>query len=223
MKYLRKFETETEYNAFPKSPTKSYVSLISDGNVIKYDKPIAPGIYVQHIDGKLYTKDEWTNGGYAASSANGVALVSEQCAFVVAKDKISDKLAWSSNTKGSIAGILTTSDKPSARGDFAGEANTALMLATDTSGAAYRCANFTFPNGKKGYLPSLGEWYLVKQNSSQIISLMSLIGGVAINYAEHWTSTQYEDGRAWTLDFSDGYTQGKEKTVLVYTRPFCSL
>ena len=44
------------------------------------------GVYIQHVNGSLYTESEWTAGGYSNDSANGVAILSETVhAFVIAK------------------------------------------------------------------------------------------------------------------------------------------
>ena len=48
------------------------------------------GVYVQHVDGKLYTSEEWSNNAFANDSANGVAVLSmnDYC-FVIAKNRLS--------------------------------------------------------------------------------------------------------------------------------------
>lgn len=180
-------------------------------------------IYIQHIDGTLYTTDEWTAGGYANDQANGVAVVCASASFVMAKTNTSNSVRWSSDASNSVEGILTTMTTSEAMTDFAGAANTALMLATDTSGAAYFCNNFTFPNGAKGYLPALGELNIVNKNKASIAAALTLIGGATLKGDSYWTSTQYSKNRAWTLDFDDGGISGASKDSTCNMRAFTSL
>lgn len=48
---------------------------------------INKGIYIQHVDGGLYTKENWSNKGYSNDLCNGIALVDKVC-FVIAHDRI---------------------------------------------------------------------------------------------------------------------------------------
>lgn len=75
--------------------------------------------------------------------------------------------------------------------------------------AANYCRNYTFPHGKKGYLPALGELYEAYQNKSEVDACMKLIGGKALydssidNYYK-WSSTQYSASYAWILNWNNG-------------------
>ena len=222
MKYLRKFETEAEYNAAEKSPAKNYVSLIAEIGSIKYDKGMPEGVYIQHIDGKLYTTNEWTLGGFSNDKANGVAVIASKCAFVIAKADIGTS-AWSSNTSSNVDGVMQTDDEAVAVTDYAGYNNTQLMLATDSSGAGYSCANYTFPNGKKGYLPALGEWNIARNNRSAIDAAMEVIG-TTIQDKYYWSSTQYSSNRAWRLYWTETYIENDTKrSSYYYVRAFTTL
>lgn len=48
---------------------------------------INKGIYIQHVDGGLYTKENWSNKGYSNDLCNGIALVDKVC-FVIATEYI---------------------------------------------------------------------------------------------------------------------------------------
>lgn len=219
---MRKFNTEAEYNAAETLPTKNYVSLIGSG--IVYDKGVTEGVYIQHIDGKLYDEAGWTNGGFSNDEANGVAVITAKASFVIAKNNLG-KIMWSSNTSARVNGILTSSDSTIALTDLAGYDNTQLMLATDTSGAGYSCANYTFPNGNKGYLPALGEWQEAYANKSKIDSLMTKIGGDAFSsYSSYWSSTQSSYDRSWRLGWSNGeLTYNLKVSTGNYARAFSAL
>lgn len=181
---------------------KPNVVLVGDTGSVLYNVDSA-GVYIQHIDGALYTTDMWTTGGFSNDVANGVAVIDANASFVIAKTQISSGMAWSSDTSTLVEGILTTKDSTTAKTDYAGAANTALIAAIDTSMAAYSCANFEFPNGQKGYLPALGEWAVAYNNQTAIDAAMTLIGGTAIS-GYNWSSTQAIASTAWKLGWSTG-------------------
>ena len=154
------------------------------------------GVSIQHINGKFYTTDAWVAKGFSNDDANGVAVKNEQCGFVIAKTYFLGA-PWSSDASNLVNGILTTTSSTEAKMDFAGAANTELMLATDTSGAAYICSNYTFPNGAKGYLPAAGEADVITRNRTTINSAMTLINGNTVPNNPLWSSTQYSSTAAW--------------------------
>ena len=224
MKYLKKFETEAKIKSWQMSAecVNPNVVLAGDGGV-QYNVPKLRGVFIQHIDGNLYATDDWTAGGFANEQANGVALITNECSFVIAKENISSSMEWSSNDYTLVNGILTTADEATAKTDFAGQENTNLMLATDKRSAGYSCANYTFPNGAKGYLPALGEWSAVYANRTEIKSAMSLIGGMSFSSNVYWSSTQNSANRAWSLSWYNGGMYGQNKYETFYVRAFSAL
>ena len=172
------------------------------------------GVYIQHVNGSLYTESEWTAGGYANSDANGVALLSETApAFVIAKaDASSSKLRWGGYGK-TVPDIVTTDTRSVAVLDFDGASNTTKIINflagtndgyVDGAPAAEACANYTFPSGQKGYLPTAGEWKAAYDNKSAVVSAMSLIGGTAIRGSNYWSSTQYNNNVCWSQAWFNG-------------------
>lgn len=199
MKYLREFATEAEYEAAERSPLESYVSLA--GTVVKYDKGTPAGVYIQHINGKLYTTADWSAAGYAKEDANGVAVVDARASFVVAKEDAINKSAPSIGAKWSTEAVFI--DGVSAadtsygtwEGCFNGQQDTQILVESGLSPAAGACAAYTFPNGTKGYLPSVGEWQVYVDNESAAQEALTLIGGknwVISPYSAcyYWSSTQ---------------------------------
>lgn len=169
------------------------------------------GVSIQHIDGTFYTANDWTAKGFSNDEANGVAVNTEECKFVIAKVQF-EGILWSSDSSNLVDGILTTTTQSIARTDLAGPANTALMLATDTSGAAYVCSNYTFPNGAKGYLPALGEWYNAYLYKQEVDNAMMLIGGHPIPKYDHcWSSTQWDATTGWGMLWNNGRGSGIDK------------
>lgn len=172
------------------------------------------GVYIQHVNGSLYTESEWTSGGYANSDANGVAILSETVpAFVIAKeDASSSTLRWGGYGK-TVPDIVTSTSPATAVLDYDGAGNTPKIIEylagtndgyVDGAPDAEACAAFTFPNGKNGYLPALGEWQGAYNNKTAVLSAMSLIGGTAIDSVYYWSSTQYDSTNSWRLGWRNG-------------------
>ena len=191
------------------------------------------GVYIQHVNGSLHTESEWTAGGYANSDANGVAILSETVpAFVIAKqDASSSTKQWGGYGK-TVPDIVTSSSSATAVLDYDGAGNTPKIIEylagtndgyVDGAPAAEACAAFTFPNGKKGYLPALGEWKGAYNNKTALVSAMSLIGGTAIKSDYYWSSTQYNSLSSWTLDWSNGNLDSNTKGNYRYVRAFAAL
>lgn len=227
MKNIRKFETSTDVKRWQSSEThiSPNVILVGQDDVL-YNIPfLPPGVFIQHVNGELYTIEQWTEKGFAKKDANGVAIRNNVASFVIAKYK-EGRRSWSSDTTNLVDGILTSTDYDIARTDFAGYNNTQLMLATDISGAGYTCANYTFPNGQKGYLPALGELVMACENKDAVNEAMTLIGGEPLDYYL-FSSTQVSATSIW-LVFGDGTVNKGNKSdgksdYIAYARPFTTL
>lgn len=182
--------------------------------------PYPNGVYVQHIDGKLYTEEEWTSGGFGNDEANGVAVVADEAAFVVGKKEIGN-MSWSSVEE--IEGLPYYSDEEAAN-DFSGVENTEIMLTKDTSGAAYACSNYVFGSGDRGYLPAAGEWAIAYRNKAAINGLLTAIGGEEVastaNFTVMWSSTNKTSSAAYTITWNNGKLGGSSKSFFGGVRPF---
>ena len=132
-----------------------------------------------------------------------------------------------------VQGVLSASSSSAALTDFDGAGNTPKIIEqlrdyTDVDGtvgapAAEACANYTFPNGKKGYLPALGEWKTAYNNKAALVSAMSLIGGKTIQTAAHWSSTQSGGYSAWELHWGTAYAGDMYKRSSYVVRAFQTL
>lgn len=215
MEYLRKFETEADVDM----SVVPNVVLVGDTGKVIYNA--FNGVFIQHIDGSLYTTDEWTAGGFANDQANGVAVGTGAAKFVIAK--IGRNMAWSSNTMSEVEGVLLTNLAAEAEADTDGKGNTEKILATDTGGAVYFCANYEFPNGKMGYMPALGELKLAFQFKTDINAALTLIGGDTLSQV--WASTQYTYYQSWTTGNKTTYsaTYSSKSNTGMQARPFTTL
>lgn len=219
MKYLRKFETEADVNM----SVVPNVVLVGDTGKVIYN--VLNGVFIQHIDGTLYTTDEWTAGGFTNDQANGVAVGEGAVAFVMAKEELSP-MAWSSDESTILKGVFTTETVSEARKDYDGVGNTAAIAKADSSSMAQACLGYTFPNGNKGYLPAVGELRLIYGNITAIRSALTLIGGASL-VTYYWSSTQTNAERVWvqSSNSTSGPDQvGKKNVVSSYgIRPFTTL
>lgn len=208
-------------------PTRS-VSMV-------YDE-VRLGVYIQDTTGKLWTFDAWDG----SATPNGVAVLTDACRFVIALSERSSVLINSDGYSSSM-NLPIYSSGYEAVADFSGASNTTAMISAygnRTSTAPGYCANFTFPNGKKGYLGSAGEWYAAFDNKQAIFNCMATVFGTAIGDGYYWTSTrgqnspydpEYDVGpfnTFWEIRWLDGalyYTEAHYNPYSAYARPFTTL
>lgn len=170
---------------------------------------------IQHVDGTLYTQPQWESRGFLQSDANGVAVVSKNIAFVIAKNNLGE-LSWSLG-EGAMSGTAT--ENPMS--DFDGKGNTERMLHLDSGGAIYSCANYVFPNGQRGYLPALGELSILQNFETTINRLLKLIGGEGFGSLQYWSSSQASAEKAYFWTGSVMASLGKN--YIKYVRPFTTI
>lgn len=165
------------------------------------------GVWIQDTDGYCHTINAWS-GEY---TPNGVAVITDNCSFVIALEAAYDSYArWAPVQKGNylVSGITTTSSETEANVDYDGEAQTEVIVnvfkdaSTASPFAAKLCDSYIFPNGKKGYLGALGEWKTVGDNLSDVGEALNLLGSetytiVMVSNTYIWTSTQYNAEEAW--------------------------
>lgn len=185
---------------------------------------IKRGIFILDTDGNLVKRADWNTGNN--SKAVGVAVLSDNCKFVISTTENSSNIQWGGYGT-TISNIVTTTDTATAKKDYLGSGNTDKIITQLGSGnapAADYCRGVTFKHGKKGYLGSLGEWQEAYNNKAEIDACMSLIGGTAINTSYyHWTSTQYSSSYSWVLRWSDGSVTGNNKSYNRRVRAFAAL
>ena len=230
--------TSTQYMA-----ENSWILYWSDGNVFNnhkrttnsvraflslkasYTLDEAPnGVYVLSTDNMLYKKEGWDTANNA--NAVGVAVLSDDCRFVISKQGASEDMIWGST--GTPSGCFMSTDKSAALQDFAGKANTDAVITAygENANAAYYCRNTEglFPDGRKGYLPSSGEWKAAYDNKSEVVACMSLIGGTSFKNEYYWSSSLADLYNAWLLDWTNGnVNSGARGYYNYYVRAVASL
>lgn len=184
------------------------------------------GIYILRTDDRLYTREMWDRDWN--SEAVGVAVVTENCRFVIAPEEASTGKYWSPNRAYDIVpGVAITEDEATAYTDYEGFANTSAIVAKygkTSDYAAYVCKSFSFKNRKKGYLGSAGEWKEAYKNKAEVDACMDHIYAkdIAPNYP-YWTSTQYDYRQAWEADWDFGIVDTEFKHNYGWIRPFAPL
>lgn len=229
----------------------TYIAFVMRRRLIENEGRYANGVYIQTVDGKLYTKEEWeahkpADGVYIESvdgdlytkdqwiallskpESNGVCAVSGGHIFTIeSTDESSVLLAWKNGEYILVDNVLTTSTESTAKKDFNGNSNTGFIvsqLGSNKVPAATYCQNYTFPNGSKGYLPSYGEWQEAYNNKTEIDACISLIGGTAIETSSYyWSSTQHSNLNAWGFSWSDGTAKGRDKSSSYPVRVFTTV
>ena len=204
------------------------------GEIVKYEtsseykKVVLPanGVYILDTDNNLFTSGEWDTANN--DNAVGVAVITDNCKFVISKTQ-GGTMTWGEYGT-PISGIVTTTDVNTAKNDYAGKGNTdkiLVQLGVSNAPAANYCISTSglFPDGRQGYLGSLGEWKEAYNNKSGIDACMSLIGGTTIAATDyyHWTSTQHSSFGAWFLDWSDGFVDYDGKDDNGWVRAFAPL
>ena len=165
----------------------------------------AYGVYIQAVDGKLYTVDNWDS----SLEENGIAVVDEKCSLVLMQLPGSE-CQWSKNGQ-LIEGIYTNASQ--AKSDFGGKLNTQKIVEQIGDGyyyAAKSCYDYVFPNGKRGYLPACGEMDVIFSHKDEINAAIKVIGGNYLS-GKYWTSSQVNSSAAFTAD-EWGYRGGEGKT-----------
>lgn len=206
--------------------TQSFTAnQVSRSVTMTYTK-IANGVYIYDNEGKLTATGSWNTSNN--SKAVGVAVVSDNCSFVIDKTNSNSGIAWGGYGK-DIPNLDNITDSSQAKLDYDGKSNTDKIIASlgsSTSNTAEWCRSKSITvNGsvRYGYLPSLGEWQTAYNNKSMIDSALSTIGGTAMLTGYHWSSTEYSSISAWILDWDSGGIFYDVKDSTGYCRPWFEL
>lgn len=163
------------------------------------------GVYIIDTNDNLMDENSWDKN---TQTTVGVALITDKVANVIPAGSYDSD--WSTRDQ-LVAGVTTTTNKDTAIRDYKGKANTEAIVKAlgQNAPAAYYCSNYTFKNGKKGYLMAAGEAQEILLNISKITTLLGLISPNTKNigaYVPFWTSTQYSSYMSWissnnTIDY----------------------
>ena len=185
------------------------------------------GVFIYDTNGNLTKPEEWNTANN--DLAVGVAVIDENCSFIIGKTQSNNGIAWSDKLYGTtVSGIVTILNFSIVKTDYAGEANSAIVRGlTSGENNAFNWAydNTITVNGTTlyGYIGACGEWWTAYNNKSSINSALSKIGGTAMLTGWHWASTQYSSNNAWELKWDNGAVSYNYKNSSTYVRAFYHL
>lgn len=220
MKYLKKIETKDDLTTVRQRPN---LVLVNSTKEVLYNA-VPNGFYIEHIDSTLYTLNEWETAGFEGDLANGVAVITDDCRFVISKEDAATSVEWS-NSKNIVQGVTIATNNEESYTDYEGKSNTLAMLIDGNQPVANACDEYVFPNGKRGYLPAQGEWKTVFENITSVRKLLSAIGAEPITQKNLWSSTQYSEEKAFECYLENyGATWATDKKqTRYYARAFTTL
>lgn len=217
-------------NMYMKPKALEFTTMpLNERTVVLEYKALETGVFVIDKNDKFYkTADEFKSAGTSTNDVIGALIVTDKVAIIVA-NYVSDTVEWGPAVGVLVNGCTISSDTDSALKDFSGAANTAAIIKAGcpSNTAASICYNYTFKNGRRGYLMSAGEASAIQTVHSSIWQLFRAIGldFSFINSDERWTSTQVSGMKAWSLNLgSSSASLGMSTKDNMYSAiPICSL
>ena len=209
-------------------PTK--VSQLENDVPYIIEDVVNNGLYIYDTDGRFTLPKNWNTTNN--SKAVGVAILGDNCKFVVAKENAkSSTVSWGGYGT-DIASLTNYSSQTKAAKDFAGITNTQVIIDAigqtndgyRTGSAAQDCVDYIFPNGQAGYLGAAGEWKLARSYKDELNSALELIGGTTMTEGYYWASTEYSSYISWGQWFdSNSYLIESRKNYTYYVRAFLAI
>ena len=217
-------------NMYMKPKALEFTTMpLNERTVVLEYKALETGVFVIDKNDKFYkTADEFKSAGTSTNDVIGALIVTDKVAIIVA-NYVSDTVEWGPAVGVLVNGCTISSDTYSALEDFSGAANTAAIIKAGcpSNTVASICYNYTFKNGRRGYLMSAGEASAIQTVSSSIWQLFKAIGldYSFINSEERWTSTQVSETQAWSLNIGSSYSSLgiRTKDNMYSAIPICSL
>ena len=207
-------------------------TLLFSDKFVNY--PTENGVWIETIEHKYYLSDDWDSEDNA--NVNSIAVVTDAHKFRIALQDASSIMQmsakytdpWEKYLSGTTnAGV---SNSTVALTDYSGATNTQLIVTkcqSSTNYAAGWCNAYTFPDGSKGYLPSLGELNLAYQNKAAVDAALTKCGGTALPSSTYWSSTFWglsgSRRSCWFLEWRDGGVNYSRLGSYGYVRAFGAL
>lgn len=217
------------WKGYVKPAEQTYTANTPARTIYMQYKKLQLGVYIQDTTGKLWTESEW-NG---TATANCVAVSSSEHGLGVSLINTQSKLPMDTTASPDPLNLVGFTSAADAYGDYAGKSNTQSIVAaygsSDSEAIGY-CANYRSPNGKQGYLGSVGEWNLVFNNLSQINACLSKLGVNQIASGFYfWSSTRrLPDWAQYAMFYyitssSGAWNHSAGNATWLQTRPFIEL
>lgn len=161
-----------------------------------------PGVYI-YCNSLYYPSSAWNQEW--EEQAEGVAIITEECRFLMAPDPVIGD--WGGGEFTSVSDLTVMQDWSEAKFDYNGRKNTeALLNAKDVMRKiefTEKCYNYDKDNPGKWYQPAAGQMYLIRQNLDEVQRCLSLIGGRKLKANEHYISSTAADGlHLWAISLT---------------------
>lgn len=157
----------------------------------------SPGVYIQHVDGSLYTGDEWTAEGFANDVGNSIVIISSEAQFGLPMFNLSfGGGVWSTvtNQKLTSSSINNISD---ALNDYnAYKYNNEIIMSMVSCPAVSACINYTFPDGSNGAMPTAAHCSLINSNINKIEEINEALGINFYNW-NCWTCSEINESSVY--------------------------
>lgn len=166
-----------------------------------------PGVYIETLDGKAVTADNYSGGLYKDNpNVNSILVVTSSWTGRIALDIFSMRFSEKS-PEVKISKTMTTGEY-SALADMEGADNTdTINKKYDSNLVANKAFSYIFRCGKHGYLPALGELKTIYDNKDEVNKcFVKLIGSAIIGKYDFWSSTQYNERCMWDFYTEKGYS-----------------
>ena len=190
----------------------------NDELISKSDTAFLDGVYILHETLGIKTVDGWNpedNEGVV-----GILLIEDDHKIVVATKDAPEDLPWSEKRKLVNEPIEEEGDAAS---DFNGEKHCINLNSPDFP-AAYYCKTYN-KGGRKWYLPSSGELWMIYNHFEEIQNALSIVGGQKFitknndGLPAYWSSTEGNSTHTWFLSLEMGCLDGWFKDYFLKVRP----
>ena len=185
--------------------TRKIRSKKNDELTTKADTAFVPdGVYILHETLGVRTVDSWNPKNN--DSVVGVLLIEDDHKIVVALEDSPENLHWSKKR-----GLINqpVDEWEDTVHDFNGEYYCRKLNSPDFP-AAYYCLNYK-KGGRKWYLMSSGELWLIYNHLEEIQNALSIVGGQKFvttwdeDVPVYWNSTESGATDAWNLNLDSGH------------------
>ena len=178
-----------------------------ESQIVIHGESLPCGCYVQMLDGSLKTISALSSSDQIQGIYIGLAIDNGIThAYVVHPRFMLTNVTYPFfNSSNEIADKILN-DRDSALNDYSGYQNCETIKKTygNEALAVYACENTIFPDGKRGYLPSMAELYGIYTYTSEIEYVLNLLNlssasVLSILMREYWLSTAYSVTSYYTL------------------------
>ena len=166
---------------------------------------VPDGVYILHDTLGIKTVEEWNSKNN--DGVVGILLIEGEHRIVVALEDSPKNLSWAKK-RGLINQPIE--ELEDAKFDFNGEYYCQKLDSPDFP-AAYYCLNYK-KGGRKWYLPSSGELWMIYNHLEEIQTSLETVGGKRFvtswaygGVPVYWSSTENSATNAWDLNLSNGY------------------